>query len=136
MFCQLLPHIRNCCKLLIIAPKTAATALACSHKPTAYCQHTCCQRNCLACLGPSAVQVIVSPCCRFCRHCRSHQCCRIPHCPICVIPALFRQALGNSRPSPNSRQHTALLAVVCCRTHSVDFCYYHAGCHPVATVQQ
>jgi len=28
-----------------------------SHKPTAHYQHTCCQRNCLACLGPSAVQV-------------------------------------------------------------------------------
>jgi len=83
MFCQLLPHIRNCRKLPITAPKTVATALACSHKPTAHSQ-----RNCLACLGPSAVQVTVSPCCRFCwrcripRRCRSHQCCRIPHCPI------------------------------------------------------
>ena len=30
MFCQLLPHIRNCRKLPITAPKIAATALACS----------------------------------------------------------------------------------------------------------
>ena len=37
----------------------------------------------------------------------------------CVIPTVFRQALGNPRPSPNSRQHTAALAIVCCRTHTL-----------------
>jgi len=151
-----------------------------SHKPIAHCQHTCCQRNCLACLGPSVVQVIVSSCCRFCRRCRTStmswrivdaHCCRIcqrpctmpllmhaaipassvyvksrtAYCPDlssaptaefldaadltnaaefplshCVIPAVFRQALGNPRPSPNSRQHTAALVIVCCRTHTLS----------------
>jgi len=45
----------------------------------------------------------------------------LPNFPLshCVIPALFRQALDNPRPSPNSRQHTATLTVVCCRTHTL-----------------
>jgi hypothetical protein len=45
----------------------------------------------------------------------------LPNSPLshCVIPALFRQVLDNLRPSPNSRQHTASLAVVCCRTHTL-----------------
>jgi hypothetical protein len=62
----------------------------------------------------------------------------LPNSPLshCVILALFRQTLGNPHPSPNSRQHTASLAVVCCRTHFADFRYCHVGCHPVATVQQ
>jgi hypothetical protein len=43
----------------------------------------------------------------------------LPNSPLfhCVIPALFHQALDNPCPSPNSCQHTAVLAVVCCRTH-------------------
>jgi len=46
----------------------------------------------------------------------------LPNSPLshCVIPALFRQALDNPRPSLNSRQHTAALAVVCCRTHTLS----------------
>jgi hypothetical protein len=39
----------------------------------------------------------------------------------CVIPTLFHQALDNPRPSLNSCQHTAALAVVCCRTHTLPF---------------
>ena len=202
MFCQLLPHIRNCRKLPITAPKTATTALACSHKPTAHCQHTCCQRNCLACLGPSAVQVIVSPCCRFCRRCRiprrcrivDAHCCRIcqrpcmmplsmhaaipassvyvksrtaycpdlssapaadfidaaefldaadltsaaefPTVPLCH-PSTVSSSLGQSSPKP--QLSSAYCLASCCvlpHTHSADFRYCHAGCHPVATVQQ
>jgi hypothetical protein len=113
-----------------------------SHKPTAHCQHTCCQRNCLACLGPSAVQVIVSPCCRLCQHCRIprrcriHQCCQIPHVSLCH-PGTVSSSLGQSSPKPQ------LSSARCCasycvlpHTHAVDFYYCHAGCHPVATVQQ
>jgi len=46
----------------------------------------------------------------------------LPNSPLshCVIPALFRQALENPRPSPNSCQHTAALAVVCCCTHTLS----------------
>jgi len=92
MFCQLLSHIRNCRKLPITAPKTATTALVCSHKPTAHCQ-----RNCLACLGSSAVQVIVSSCCRFCRRCRivDTHCCRICQRP-CMMPLSMHAAIPDS----------------------------------------
>ena len=43
----------------------------------------------------------------------------LPNSPLChcVIPTLFHQALDNPCPSPNSRQHIAALAVVCCSTH-------------------
>ena len=191
MFCQLLPHIRNCRKLSITAPKTAATALTCSHKPTAHCQHTCCQRNCPACLGPSAVQVRIRcrtstmPCrivdAHYCRICQRP--CKMPlsmhaaipassvyvksmtaYCPdlssapaadfidaaefldaadftsaaefptvsLCH-PSTVSSSLGQSSPKPQlSSAHCCLLP----HTHAADFYYCHAGCHPVATVQQ
>jgi hypothetical protein len=61
----------------------------------------------------------------------------LPNSPLshCVILALFHQALDNPHPSPNSRQHTAALVVVCCRAQSTDFCYCHTSCHLVATIQ-
>jgi len=148
-----------------------------SHKPIAHCQH-----NCLACLGPSAVQVIVSPCCRFYRRCRivDAHCCRIcqrpcmmplsmhaaipassvyvksrtaycpdlslapaadltsaaefPTVPLCH-PSIVSSNLGQSSPKP--QLSSAYCLASCCvlpHTHSADFHYCHAGCHPVATV--
>jgi len=173
-----------------------------SHKPTAHCQHTCCQRNCLACLGPSVVQVIVNPCCQFCqrcripRHCRivDAHCCRICQCP-CTMPLSMHAAISASsvyvksrtaycpdlssapaadfidaaefldaadftraaefptvplchpstvssslgQSSPKPQLSSADCCASCCvlpHTHAADFRYCHAGCHPVATVQQ
>ena len=37
----------------------------------------------------------------------------------CVIPTLFRQALDNPRPSLNSCQYVVVLAVACCRKHTL-----------------
>ena len=117
-----------------------------SHKPTAHCQHTCCQRNCLACLGPSAVQVIVSPCCRFCRRCRiprrcrivDAHCCRICQRP-CMMPLSMHAAIPASSVYVKPQLSSAYCLTSCCvlpHTHSADFRYCHASCHPVATVQQ
>jgi hypothetical protein len=80
---------------------------------------------------------IVSPCCRFCRRCRSHQCCRIQHCPITSFQHCFLEPWTIHRPSLQlSSAHCYTSCCMLPHTHAVDFRYCHAGCHPVATVQQ
>ena len=52
-------------------------------------------------------------------------------------PSTVLSSLGQS--SPKSQLSLAHCCVSCCvlpHTHAVDFRYCHAGCHPVATVQQ
>jgi len=162
---QLLPHKKNCRNCIGMF----------SHKPTAHCQHTYCQCNCLACLDrplsksgfvaehqPCPAESLTHTAAESANaHARCHCRCMLPFLPVvftsslglpivqtyrqpllsilstlpnsltlpispmlpnfplshCVIPALFHQALDNPCSSPNSRQHTAVLAVVCCRTH-------------------
>jgi len=74
-----------------------------SHKPAAHYQHTCCQRNCLACLRPSAVQVKIR--CRT-----STMPCRIidvHYCRICqrssTMPLLMHVAIHASSVYVKSR---------------------------------
>jgi hypothetical protein len=173
MFCQLLPHIRNCRKLPITAPKTAAIALACSpisqlptastHAASVTASHALDRPLSKLSSAPAAdfvdaAELLTHTAAKSANaHARCHCRCMLPFLPVvftsslglpivqtyrqpllpilstlpispvlpnsplshCVIPALFRQALGNSRPSPNSRQHTVSLAVVCCRTHTL-----------------
>jgi hypothetical protein len=52
-------------------------------------------------------------------------------------PSTVSSSLGQS--SPKSQLSSAYCCASCCvlpHTHSVDFRYCHASCHPVATVQQ
>jgi len=160
-----------------------------SHKPTTHCQHTCCQCNCLACLGPSVIQVWIRcrtstmPCrivdVHYCRICQLS--CTMPLSMHAAIPASSVYAKSrtayypdlSSAPAANfvdaanlisavklptvplchpntvssslgqSSPKSQLLSVCCCasccvlpQTHSVDFRYCHASCHPIATIQQ
>jgi hypothetical protein len=160
-----------------------------SHKPTAHYQHTCCQRNYLTCLGPSAIQVRIrcrtstmrcrivdAHCYRICqRPCtmplsmhaaipassvyiksRTAYCpdlslapaaefldaadltsaAKFPTVPLCH-PSIVSSSLEQSSPKP--QLSSAYCCASCCvlpHTHSVDFRYCHASCHPVATIQQ
>jgi hypothetical protein len=171
-------------KLLITAPKTAATALACSptsQLPTAsthvvnvtashaldrplskfgfVAEHQPCPAESLMYTTAESTN----------SHAQCHCRCILPFLPVvftpslglpiiqtyrqpllpissvlsnsplshCVIPTLFRQALDNPRPK------SQLLSVYYCAsycvlppTHSADFRYCHASCHPIATIQQ
>jgi hypothetical protein len=52
-------------------------------------------------------------------------------------PSTVSSSLGQSSPKP--QLSSAYCLASCCvlpHTHSADFRYCHAGCHPVATVQQ
>ena len=184
MFCQLLPHIRNCRKLPITAPKlpqlhwhvltsqlptasTHAASVTASHaldRPLSKLSSTPAADFVDAAEFLDAAELLTHTAAESANaHARCHCRCMLPFLPVvftsslglptvqtyrqpllpilstlpnsstlpispvlpnsplshCVIPALFRQALGNPRPSPNSRQHTASLAVVCCRTHTL-----------------
>lgn len=74
-----------------------------SYKPAARYQHTCCQRNCLACLGPSTVQVRIR--CRTstmpCRIIDIHYC-RICQ-RSCTMPLLMHVAIHASSVYVKSR---------------------------------
>jgi hypothetical protein len=59
-----------------------------------------------------------------------------PTVPLCH-PSTVSSNLGQSSPKP--QLSSAYCLASCCvlpHTHSTDFRYCHAGCHPVATVQQ
>jgi len=167
MFWPTSPPHKKLSQLPITAPRTAATALACS--PTSQLPTT--STHAVSVTASHALDRLLSklssaPAADFVdaaeslthtaaesanAHARCHCQCMLPFLPVvftsslglptvqtyrqpllpilstlpnsplshCVIPALFRQALNNPRPSPNFRQHTASLAVVCCRTHTL-----------------
>ena len=59
-----------------------------------------------------------------------------PTVPLCH-PSTVSSSLGQS--SPKSQLSSTYCCASCCvlpHTHSTDFCYCHASCHPIATIQQ
>jgi hypothetical protein len=128
---HLLPNIRNCRKLSITAPRTAATALACSptsQLPTAS-THVASVTASHALDRPlsklsSALAVDFVDAAEFPTVSLYH-------------PSTVSSSLGQSSPKP--QLSSAYCCASCCvlpHTRSADFHYCHASCHPVATVQQ
>jgi len=137
MFCQLLPHIRNCRKLPITAPKTAATALACSptsQLPTASTHAASVTAS--HALDRPLSKLLSAPAADFLDAANFTSAAELPTVPLCH-PSTVSSSLGQSSPKPQfSSAYCLASCSVLPHTHSADFRYCHAGCHPVAIVQQ
>jgi hypothetical protein len=134
---QLLPHIRNCRKLPITAPRTAATALACSptsqlpiastHAASITASHA---------LDGSLSKLSSAPAADFVDAAEFASAAEFPTVSLCH-PSTVSSSLGQSSPKPQlSSAHCCASCCVLPHTHAADFRYCHAGCHPVATIQQ
>ena len=143
MFCQLLPHIRNCRKLPITAPKTATTALACSptsqlppastHAASVTASHALDRPLSKLSSAPAADFVDAAEFLDAAEFASAAEFLTVSLCH----PSTVSSSLGQSSPKP--QLSSAYCLASCCvlpHTHSADFRYCHAGCHPVATVQQ
>jgi len=139
---QLLPNIRNCRKLPITALRTAATALACS--PTSQ----------LPTASTHAARVTVShaldrplsklssapadyvDAAKFLDTAEFASAAEFPTVSLCH-PNTVSSSLRQSSPKPQlSLAHCRASCCMLLHTHAVDFRYCHAGCHPIATIQQ
>ena len=130
MFCQLLPHIRNCRKLPITAPKlpqlhwhvlTSQLPTASTHAAGVTASHA---------LDRPLSKLLSAPVADFV------DAAEFPIVSSCH-PNTVSSSLGQS--SPKSQLSSTHCRASCCvlpHTHAADFRYCHAGCHPVATVQQ
>jgi hypothetical protein len=140
---QLLPHIRNCRKLLITAPKTTATTLACSptsqlptastHAASVTASHALDRPLSKLSSAPAADFVDAA---EFLDAAEFTSAVEFPTVSLCH-PSTVLSGLGQSSPKP--QLSSACCCASCCvlpHTHSADFRYCHASCHPVATVQQ
>jgi len=134
---QLLPHIRNCRKLPITTPRTAATTLACSptsqlpiastHAASVTASHAL-DRPLSKLSSARAVDLVDAA--------EFASAAEFPTVSLCH-PNTVSSSLGQSSPKPQlSSTHCCASCCVLPHTHVADFRYCHAGCHLVATVQQ
>jgi hypothetical protein len=140
---QLLPHIRNYRKLPITAPRTAATALACS--PTSQLPTVSTHAASITALHAldrplyklsSAPAADFVDAVEFLDAAEFASAAEFPTVSLCH-PSTVSSSLGQSSPKPQlSSAHCCASCCVLPHTHAADFRYCHEGCHPVATVQQ
>ena len=134
---QLLPHIRNCRKLPITAPRTAATALACS--PTS--QLPTASTHAASVIASHALDRPLSklssaPAADFIDAVEFASAAEFPTVSLCH-PITVSSSLRQSSPKPQlPSAHCCASCCVLPHTHVADFRYCQAGCHPVTTVQQ
>jgi len=118
-------------QLSITASRTAATALACSptsQLPTAS----------IHAASVTASHALDRPLSKLSSALAADfvDAAEFPTISLCH-PSIVLSSLGQSSPKP--QLSSAYCCVSCCvlpHTHSADFCYCHASCQPVATVQQ
>jgi len=124
-------------KLLITAPRTAATALACSptsQLPTASTHAASVTAS--HALDRPLSKLSSAPAADFVDAVEFASAAEFPTVSLCH-PSTVSSSLGQSSPKPQlSSAHCCASCCVLPHTHVADFRYYHAGCHPVAIVQQ
>jgi len=149
MFWPTSPPHKKLPQLPITAPRTAATALACSptsqlptastHAASVTASHALDRLLSKLSSAPAADFVDAADftsAAEFLDAADFTSAAEFPTVPLCH-PSTVSSSLEQSSPKP--QLSSAYCLASCCvlpHTHSADFRYCHASCHPVATVQQ